>query len=249
MTAIDDDGVRALGTILGLWAHPDDEAYLSGALMARALKSGQRVVCATATRGEAGFPDLVSTTHDERAAIRVAELDACLAVLGVTEHHWLEYRDGQCDQVEVEEPVATLAAIIDTVDPDTVLTFGPDGMTGHVDHVAISRWTTLAFRKAASASARLFYATKTAQWNKRFIAAVDPDRVMMVEGLVPPATKPDELALWFHADDHLADVKLQALRCQASQLEPLLAQTDVAVFRDLNREEYFRAPTSSDWGP
>src|SRR5437762_12670383 len=120
MTAIDDDGVRALGTILGLWAHPDDEAYLSGALMARALKNGQHAVCATATRGEAGFPDLVSTTHDERAAIRVADLDACLAVLGATEDHGLEARGGPSDQVEPEETAATVAVNIETVAPDTV---------------------------------------------------------------------------------------------------------------------------------
>ena len=41
-----------LGTILGVWAHPDDEAYLSAGLMARAVRNGSRVVCDTATRGE-----------------------------------------------------------------------------------------------------------------------------------------------------------------------------------------------------
>lgn len=38
-------GVAALGTILGVWAHPDDEAYLSGGLMALARDAGSRVVC------------------------------------------------------------------------------------------------------------------------------------------------------------------------------------------------------------
>jgi LmbE family N-acetylglucosaminyl deacetylase len=247
MVPIDDDGVGTLGTILGVWAHPDDEAYLSGGIMASGVKNGQRVVCMTATRGEAGFPDLESLSVDERAAIRVAELDACLALLGVTEHQWLDYRDGECGNVDVEEPVATIARMIAEVQPDTVLTFGPDGMTGHVDHVAVSRWTTLAFRKAAPASARLLYSTKTEEWNEHFIAAVDPGRVMMVDGLVPPATMPDDLAVWYHADEHMADVKLQALRAQASQIEPLLEHADVNVFRELNREEYFRAATSSDW--
>jgi LmbE family N-acetylglucosaminyl deacetylase len=46
--------VSGLGTILGIWAHPDDEAYLSGGLMALATDAGSRVVCATATRGELG---------------------------------------------------------------------------------------------------------------------------------------------------------------------------------------------------
>src|SRR5918998_1048475 len=50
-------GVAELGTILGIWAHPDDEAYLSGGLMAMARDNGSRVVCVTATRGELGTPD------------------------------------------------------------------------------------------------------------------------------------------------------------------------------------------------
>ena len=43
--------VSALGTVLGIWAHPDDEVYLSGGLMAMARDRGQRVVCVTATLG------------------------------------------------------------------------------------------------------------------------------------------------------------------------------------------------------
>ena len=54
-------------------------------------------------------------------------------------------------------PLAQLATIIDDVRPDTVLTFGPDGMTGHLDHIAASRWTvsgyflTRLIRRAACA--------------------------------------------------------------------------------------------------
>lgn len=45
--------VANLGTILGVWAHPDDETYLSAGLMASAVRSGCRVVCVTATRTRA----------------------------------------------------------------------------------------------------------------------------------------------------------------------------------------------------
>ena len=46
-----------LGTVLGIWAHPDDEAFLSAGLMAAARDAGQRVVCVTATLGEHGTSD------------------------------------------------------------------------------------------------------------------------------------------------------------------------------------------------
>jgi LmbE family N-acetylglucosaminyl deacetylase len=48
--------VRELGTVVGVWAHPDDEAYLAGGLMAAARAAGLRVVCVTATDGERGHP-------------------------------------------------------------------------------------------------------------------------------------------------------------------------------------------------
>ena len=49
--------ISALGTIMGIWAHPDDEAYLSSGLMAAARRRGDRVVVVTATAGEHGTDD------------------------------------------------------------------------------------------------------------------------------------------------------------------------------------------------
>ena len=139
-----DVGGGDLGSILGIWGHPDDEAWLSAGLMMQAVAAGDRVVCVTATKGEAGFPADDPRSVSERMAIRESELAACLSILGVTEHRWLGYGNGECALVPDEEAVATLAEIIDDVRPDTVLTFGPDGGTGHSDHIAACRWTTQA---------------------------------------------------------------------------------------------------------
>lgn len=92
-----------LGSILGVWAHPDDEAYLSAGLMAHAVDAGRRVVCVTATRGEAGFPTEDTRSVDQRKTVREAELVACLTVLGVTEHRYLGFADGGCAQVHDEK--------------------------------------------------------------------------------------------------------------------------------------------------
>jgi len=45
-----------LGTVMGVWAHPDDETYLAAGLFAHAVDLGSRVVDVTATRGEGGSP-------------------------------------------------------------------------------------------------------------------------------------------------------------------------------------------------
>ncbi len=133
-----------LGTILGVWAHPDDEAYLSAGLMARAREWGQRVVVVTATRGERGTSDPLRWPPRRLARVRQAELGASLAALGVSEHRFLDYVDGTLAAQDNVVGVRRIAAIMAEVVPDTIVTFGPDGLTGHSDHRRISTWTMLA---------------------------------------------------------------------------------------------------------
>jgi LmbE family N-acetylglucosaminyl deacetylase len=148
--------------VLGIWAHPDDEAYLSGGLMALARAAGSRVVCVTATRGELGTADPVAWPPDRLADERTGELARCLEILGVDEHHWLGYPDGGCAAVPPAGPVERLAALVAQVRPRTVVTFGPDGITGHPDHQTVSAWATAAFDRAARPGARLLYAATPA---------------------------------------------------------------------------------------
>lgn len=236
-----------LGSILGVWGHPDDEAYLSAGLMAMAVDAGRAVTCVTATRGEAGFPEDDPRSEAVRAAVREAELQACLDVLGVTDHRWLDYADGKCEHVDVDEPVTTLCRIIEEEQPDTVLTFGPDGQTGHGDHIAVGHWTTLAFEAVARPGAELLYATKTPEWNDRFVEAMNIDDIMMVEGMRPATTEPNDLAVYLELDDALVERKIAALLCQVSQVERLLAQVGLEPMRELMREEFFRAARPGEW--
>jgi LmbE family N-acetylglucosaminyl deacetylase len=120
-------------------------------------------------------------------------------------------------------------------------------MTGHVDHIAVSRWTTLACRAAGPAGPRLLYATNTPEWVERMSSYMDPSTVMMDDEMELPVTPRELLAVDVVLDDELADLKDRALRCQASQVDTLLALVEAADFRDLNRYESFRAPTAADW--
>src|SRR3954469_10227728 len=103
----------SLGTILGIWAHPDDEAYLDAGVMAIAARDGDRVVCVTATRGEHGTSDAARWPPDVLGPAREAELATSLDILGVTEHMWLDYRDGECADVSEHEAVDIVATLID----------------------------------------------------------------------------------------------------------------------------------------
>jgi LmbE family N-acetylglucosaminyl deacetylase len=212
--------VAALGTVLGIWAHPDDEAYLSGGLMTMARDGGSRVVCVTATRGELGTADPVTWPPERLALVRSEELARCLEILGVTEHHWLGYRDGCCATVPTPEAVAQLCDLIERVQPDTVLTFGPDGITGHPDHQAVGSWAAAAFRRAAPAGARLLQAA-VADWRAARWSALDESLGVYLPGY--PVTHPSHgLALDLELEPDTADRKVRALAAQETQTAGLI---------------------------
>jgi LmbE family N-acetylglucosaminyl deacetylase len=238
---VTDRDPAALGTILGVWAHPDDEAYLSAGLMAAAADAGNRVVCVTATRGEAGSLDHERWPPATLASVREAELEACLAVLGVREHTWLGYPDGGCADVPVDEAVDRIAEIMLDVQPDTVLTFGPDGMTWHPDHIAVGEWTSAAFQRAAPHGARLLYATKTEDWAKSFLAVMDADKVMMSDQL-PPTTPVADLAFHARFEGPALERKYKALLSQPSQVESLHQAMGEHLYKEFVVDEFFRLP-------
>jgi LmbE family N-acetylglucosaminyl deacetylase len=226
----DPDGVAArlaadLGTVLGVWAHPDDEAYLSGGLMALLRDAGARVVCVTATHGEHGTTDPETWPPDRLAAERTHELARCLEILGVEEHHWLDYADGGCTAAPAAEAIEQIGSLLGQVRPDTVVTFGPDGITGHPDHQTVSAWTTEAFRRAAPSGARLLYAaagaTRVSRW-----ASLD-ERIGVYLPGYPVVIPNHELALDLELDPAVAARKVRALSAQTTQTSGLISMLGI----------------------
>jgi LmbE family N-acetylglucosaminyl deacetylase len=231
-----------LGTILSVWAHPDDESYCCAGLMADAIARGHRVVCVTATRGELG------STDESRwppgawlAEIRTKELAASLAELGVTEHIWLDYPDGGCADVDDAQAIARIRAIAEDVQPDTVLTFGPDGATWHPDHMAVSRWATAA---VAGSGVELHYNSMTPGWYEFMSRFVDPSLVMMADK-EPLLHSADALSIHATLAGKLLDTKFRAMLRQESQIAPMLDLMGADNFRTALAEEAFR-PASAE---
>jgi LmbE family N-acetylglucosaminyl deacetylase len=226
-----------LGTMLVVGAHPDDETFTTGGLMARGVLSGDRVVCVTATRGEGGSQDAERWPPAEMGRIREVELRRCLDVLGVREHHWLDYIDGRCDAVDDDEAIAKIRALIEEAQPDSVLTFGPDGMTGHTDHKRVSAWTSAAFGQAAKPGARLYHATQTPEWADRFVPIMN--RFNVFGPGTPPRTPTAELAIDFTLPPDLVEMKVDALSQQTSQIEGMMSVFGRELFAEGLSKEFF----------
>jgi LmbE family N-acetylglucosaminyl deacetylase len=221
--------VADLGTILGVWAHPDDEAYLSAGLMALARRNGQRVVVATATAGEHGTPDPAVWPPPRLATVRRRELTASLAAVGVHEHHWLGWPDGGCADVPTYTAVGQIEGLIRAIRPDTIVTFAPDGMTGHPDHRAVSSWTAAAWTRTGR-RARVLHATVTPEFHAAWSDVNDLLGIWDAIG-EPPVTAEEDLGFQVSCTGHLLDQKLAALRAHASQTSSAIAAIGEERFR------------------
>ncbi|HUE88690.1 MAG TPA: PIG-L deacetylase family protein [Vicinamibacterales bacterium] len=137
-------------TILFCFAHPDDESFAAAGLACACRAAGDRVVLVTATRGEsgsAGTPPLCS--REELPARRERELRKAADLLGIAEVIVLDYHDRTLADVDPAEMRSRLVRLIRRHRPAIVLTFDPNGFNRHVDHVAISRFTSDAIAAAA----------------------------------------------------------------------------------------------------
>ena len=147
--------------LLVVVAHPDDESFGCGSVLARAAAAGDDTTVVCATRGEAG-ESRVST--DDLAALRESELRAAAAILGVSDVRLLDHADsgmtghprpGTLAAADTSLVQRQVQDVIEDVRPDVAVTL--DGSDGHRDHVVI-RDATLAAVDAAG------YQTSTYLW-------------------------------------------------------------------------------------
>lgn len=227
--------------LLAVWAHPDDESFLGAGLMAEIARRGGRVVTVTATVGEHGTADPATRPPTTLGTARRLELDAALQALGVGRGHVLGFRDGGCEHVSDAMGARRVGSVIDTVRPDVVLGFGPDGVTGHPDHRAVGRWTALALHQRAD---RIPFVTTAAgaAWPEPCV-----ERLRRIDAFWPgyPERDPGPGHVTTHLGPALLDRKLAALRCHRSQIGPVEGALGPDGLRLLASVEAYRAANAA----
>lgn len=234
---IDMEATVVSATVLGIWAHPDDETFVAGGLLAAAARRGDRVRCLHLTAGEAGQCAAGPTTPARLAATRVAELSTALAHLGVDPPHVLGWPDGGLAGVPDRIGVQRIRAELVAVDPDVVVTFGPDGFTGHPDHRILSRWVTAAVGDWGRQGIRLLHAAVAPAWAERYGPALDEFEVFW-PGY--PQVDHEGAGAEQVLDPNLLGRKLAALRAHASQTQPLFTAYGEGFMRALAEAECYR---------
>ena len=245
-------------TVLGIFAHPDDESLACGGTLARLADAGARVVVMCASRGEAGSicdPSLVPD-GDSLGCVRARELREAAAILGVAEVILLDHPDGDLRWDHVPELHAEIVLMLERYRPDAVITFAEDGLYWHLDHIGVHERTYTAVMSLGAAAPPLYYVTMQ--------EGIMPK---MVEAAHSKGGAPRDSSFWGIAADafgvgakpptFVIDVrdwvprKLAALRCHRTQMgshNPIAWISDEEARQWLGTEQFRRAAldTSGD---
>lgn len=222
--------------LLVVMAHPDDETFRCGGMLALLARRGVTIQVLTATRGEAGSPDVLSPgERDMLALAREQELRCACAALRVEPPLLFNYPDGKLSTVSTEEAAGQVLAVMEEFCPQVVITWPPDGLSSHPDHIAVNRWADLAFRHASTGKlkhhlAALYYiaiASSVANdLGYTHLHATPDDAITLTI---------DVLSVW--------EQKLAAVQCHRTQLaaSPILNDTAERQRLFLGQEHFIRA--------
>jgi len=139
------------GTVAGLLfflAHPDDETFIAGGTIARYAAAGVEIGVVCATRGERGKTGDVCSRED-LASVREAEVRDAARILGIRHLEILPYEDQMLAAAPPDEIRRSMVAALRRQRPRVAITFDPNGMNLHPDHIAISRFASDAVAAAA----------------------------------------------------------------------------------------------------
>jgi LmbE family N-acetylglucosaminyl deacetylase len=138
-------------TVAGVFAHPDDETWSMGGLLALLVPAGARGAVWTATRGEAGeIAEGSGATPETLGEVREREERTALGLAGAIEVEFGGLYDGEVARADQDALVRSIAAFLDRARPDVVVTMEPGGVTAHPDHMAVSVACRAAFAAYAA---------------------------------------------------------------------------------------------------
>ncbi len=149
--------------LLAVFAHPDDEAFGPGGTLAKYAEEGVEIHILCATKGEAGenrIKNLESRAKNGEETriekIREKELLKSAEILGVARVEFLDFIDGRlCNEI-YHELADKIIKKINSFKPQVVLTNERRGVSGHLDHIAVSMITTYSYLRTKVAN-KLYY--------------------------------------------------------------------------------------------
>lgn len=128
--------------LLFIFPHPDDESFACAGTLAKCRDAGHYTCLVCATSGCKGKSGAFSfSCREELASHREQELLKAAGILGVEHTIFYRYPDGGLQSLDFQEIVGRVSETIAEIRPHVIVTFPPDGVTGHPDHIVLSQAT------------------------------------------------------------------------------------------------------------
>ena len=226
-------------TLVAVFAHADDEG-LGAPILARYAREGADVHLIIVTDGAQGGTRTSIPRGPELARVRSEEARCAADALGIHPPILLEFPDAALgsyreDPSRLFQVTARMQAELQRLRPDAVITWGPDGGTGHPDHRLVSSVVTQLVRAGApGVPERLFYVSIPAEGFR----AMNPARGE------PPFLVPR--AKYFSARVAFSTGDLEAARrsmaCHKTQYTDDIVQRVSEAMRDAMKGELAFAP-------
>ncbi|HEY1455885.1 MAG TPA: PIG-L family deacetylase [Candidatus Dormibacteraeota bacterium] len=203
--------------LLVVMAHPDDECMATGGLILRHTRAGipTNLICATCgEKGWMGKPP--GAKQEDLKEIRAKELELAAAALALGTVELWDYPDGGVRDSDQQEITQRIWEQISNLRPRAVVAFGPDGVYGHPDHIAVGACTDAAVAAMTEGARPALYHVAIDEQLGEFYR-----EMLRLTG----DTRPLPLVVQDHADAVIeldADevmMKLRAIDCHKSQLE------------------------------
>lgn len=215
--------MRKNKTVLVVTAHPDDEAFGPSGLIAKISdRYDVHLVCVTDGASDSRFHAMGS----KLGRLRKEELKKSARILGVKKVYFLNYQDGSLSNNLYHEVADKITKIAKTIKPSFIITMEHRGVSGHLDHVAVSMIASFVYRDMRSIDAILYHVASKAV----------SDAMQDYFIYFPPGFERKDVDLVVDISDVL-DKKVAAAKCHDTQMKDVLRVTK--RWLELPKEEWY----------
>ncbi len=214
--------------IVGIFAHPDDEAMGPGGTLAL-LSQTHDVYIICVTNGDATIGDCL-IKNGNLGQIRQKELEKSAKILGIKKVFFLDFKDGELNNNLYHEIAAKIENVLKKLKAEIIITFEMHGLSGHLDHIAVSMITTYIVESKKLAS-EIWYFCHSEIFNNTL-----KDELKDYFIYFPNGYKKSEIDNIIDIKD-VWDKKIKAINCHKSQL--IDVEKNLRWLNKLPKEEYF----------
>lgn len=211
-------------SVVAIFAHPDDEAFGPAGTLRKLAKTND-VYLLCATKGHEG--DNYTESKEKIFRIRTKELLNSAKTLGIKRVYFLGFRDGKLDNNSYHKLAAKITKKLEAIKPHTIITFEPRGVSGHIDHIAVSMVSTYVFYALPYIHTLLYY------------CITNQHRAHIQDYFIyfPPGYSAKEIDKTVDVSDVWED-RINALLCHKSQQKDIYTN-GLPILNSLPKKEYF----------